>query len=139
MPKQTQDQPQATFIFKASWRATALNLKVLAKDEGEALVKAGKALKKMEGVTNRAASFETVVAAIDPDGEVHYFTGKIRGTLLTIPRTKPQPKMPYSPIFLPDGEKLVWAEMTTEHENRISHRGIAFAKLKDFLIEYLGR
>jgi XTP/dITP diphosphohydrolase len=41
--------------------------------------------------------------------------------------------MPYSPLFVPDGEELCWAEMTTEQENRVSHRGKAFRQARAFL------
>lgn len=37
------------FLVKASWRATAILLKIDAKDEEEAMVKAAKKVLKMEG------------------------------------------------------------------------------------------
>ncbi len=55
------------------------------------------------------------------------------GLFIEAPRVKPQPKMPYSPIFMPDGENQVWAEMTVEYENSISHRGKAFRQARVFL------
>ena len=42
--------------------------------------------------------------------------------------------MPYSPIFVPDGDTKTWAEMTTEEENAISHRGRAFKQAREFLL-----
>lgn len=90
-------------------------------------------LKRLEGLSDRSAIFETVVALIKPSGEQVFFVGKVKGSLLEAPRVKPQPKMPYSPLFVPEGENKVWAEMTTEYENKISHRGIAFRKARDFL------
>lgn len=96
-------------------------------------------LEKLDGVAEeeRTATFKTVAVLIAPDGTRHAFEGSVRGVILTAPRTKPQPKMPYSPIFLPDGERMVWAEMTTEHENSVSHRGKAFRKLRSFIEEKL--
>ncbi len=91
-------------------------------------------LDQLQEKINRSALFRTVVAVIDPFGEAHVFDGEVRGTILKQPRTKAQPNMPYSPIFLPDGKERVWAEMTVDEENRISHRGIAFRKAKSFLI-----
>jgi inosine/xanthosine triphosphate pyrophosphatase family protein len=41
--------------------------------------------------------------------------------------------MPYSGIFVPEGQDLVWAEMSTEYENKISHRGKAFRQARGFL------
>lgn len=90
-------------------------------------------LKRLEGAADRSATFETVVSLISPTGEQNFFSGTVTGSLLTAPRTKPRPKMPYSPLFVPDGETLVWAEMSVEHENRISHRGKAFRLARAFL------
>jgi XTP/dITP diphosphohydrolase len=94
-------------------------------------------LKRLEGISNRSATFETAVAIVSPTGEKHLFSGKVRGYILENPRVKPQPKMPYSPIFMPEGEKLVWAEMSVEHENSISHRGKAFRQARAFLEKIL--
>ena len=94
-------------------------------------------LQKLEGALNRSATFVTVVAVVTPEGRSHFFKGEVRGHLLESPRVRPQPKMPYSPIFQPEGEKLVWAEMTVEHENSISHRGKAFRLAKAFLEEQM--
>jgi len=89
-------------------------------------------LKRLEGATERSAIFRTVVAAVSPEGSARFFVGEVPGTLLSAPRVPPQPKMPYSPLFVPDGETQVWAEMSTEHENAISHRGKAFRKALTF-------
>lgn len=90
-------------------------------------------LKRLEGVTDRSAVFRTIVVLISPTGEKHVFSGEVRGDILEAPRLPPQPKMPYSPIFVPTGERLVWAEMAMEYENTISQRGIAFRKARTFL------
>lgn len=90
-------------------------------------------LLKMEGISDRTAYFETVVVLMAPSGANWKFVGRAIGTILTEPRCKPQPKMPYSGIFQPDGYDLVWAQMPTEDENRISHRGIAFRSAIEFL------
>jgi|SRR5271168_3913450 len=91
-------------------------------------------LKRLEGKGNRMAYFETVVALISPQGEEYIFSGRVEGRLDEVPHCKPQPKMPYSAIFMPNGDTRVWAEMTVDEENKISHRGKAFAKVKDFLL-----
>jgi XTP/dITP diphosphohydrolase len=90
-------------------------------------------LKRLEGVTDRSATFETVVVVIAPSGDQYFFSGAVRGKLAEAPRTKPQPKMPYSPLFVPEGYTKAWAEMTVEEENAVSHRGIAFRKVRAFL------
>lgn len=90
-------------------------------------------LKSLEGKTDRSAYFETVVALISPESKQYFFEGKVDGHLLESPKVKPQPKMPYSCIFMPNESDKVWAEMEVEEENKISHRGKAFAKVRYFL------
>jgi XTP/dITP diphosphohydrolase len=95
-------------------------------------------LKRLENAEDRSAVFRTVVVAIDPEGKTYAFTGEVSGRLLEAPGAPAQPKMPYSPLFVPDGETLCWAQMTIEQENAISHRGIAFRKARAFLEEQAG-
>lgn len=90
-------------------------------------------LEKLGGVSDRSATFKTVVALVSPEGKQLFFEGQVEGKILEKPKTKPQPKMPYSPIFQPNGTNLVWAEMNLEQENTISHRGKAFRKARKFL------
>lgn len=80
----------------------------------------------------RMATFKTVAVVVSPEGKKKFFEGSISGIILTEPRMKCQPDMPYSAIFLPDGYDKVWAEMTVEEENFISHRGQAFRQARDF-------
>ncbi len=95
-------------------------------------------LTRMKGIERRDATFRTHVSLISPEGEEFVFDGEAEGVILTEPRCAPQPGLPYSPIFLPKGETKVWAEMETEYENRISHRGLAFAKALAFLMKRSG-
>jgi XTP/dITP diphosphohydrolase len=90
-------------------------------------------LKRMSGEANRKAKFMTVATLIAPDGTQHFFTGEVEGTILLAPRCEPQPKMPYSPLFVPNGFDKSWAEMDVHEENKISHRGKAFRKVVEFL------
>lgn len=90
-------------------------------------------LKRLEGDRDRSATFETVVAVVSPNSNEYFFSGKVRGKLLKAPRAKFQPGMPYSGLFAPEGYNQVWAEMTIEDENKISHRGKAFREAKMFL------
>ncbi len=94
-------------------------------------------LKKLEGVENRAATFKTLATLISPDGVVRTFFGEIRGKLLAEPRGETQPNMPYSSLFVALGQEKVWSEMSVEEENAISHRGKAFAQVRDFLLTVL--
>jgi XTP/dITP diphosphohydrolase len=94
-------------------------------------------LEKMRGIEDRRATFRTVATLISPDGEVKTFTGEVKGQLLPEPRTAFQPNMPYSSLFFPNGQDKVWAEMTPEEENKVSHRGKAFAQVRDYLLSVL--
>ncbi len=93
-------------------------------------------LKQLEGISDRSATFETVVAVISPQGDHRFFSGKVCGKLLEAPRGSAQPKMPYAPIFIPNENDLTWAEMTIEQENKISHRGKAFRQAREFLEKF---
>ena len=90
-------------------------------------------LEKMAGVIDRTATFKAVAVAISPSGEEFIFVGELRGSLLEAPRVTPLPQMPYGCLFVPTGETRSLAEMNVEEENKVSHRGIAFAKLRAFL------
>jgi XTP/dITP diphosphohydrolase len=91
-------------------------------------------LKRLEGVADRSATFKTVVAVVAPDLSERFFVGEVGGRILDLARGPAQPKMPYSPLFVPNGYDKCWSEMTVEEENRISHRGIAFTKAKEALL-----
>lgn len=90
-------------------------------------------LRELNDKADRSAYFRTVAVLIAPDGKVHMFEGKMNGRILHTEKVPMQPKMPYSGIFVPDSSDRVWAEYSVEEENRISHRGQAFANLLDFL------
>jgi XTP/dITP diphosphohydrolase len=94
-------------------------------------------LQKLEGVEDRRAVFKIVATLISPTGERKTFEGETPGTLLKNPRVPPTPGFPYSPIFVPDGQPKSFAEMTTEEANAVSHRGIAFRKMRDYLLSLL--
>ena len=96
-------------------------------------------LHRMRNHTNRRAVFRTVVVLVHPDGKERCFAGHMHGTLLTAPRVEPQPKMPFSPLFVPHGYTQSWAEMSVEDENKISHRGQAFRAVREYLEAYLER
>jgi XTP/dITP diphosphohydrolase len=91
-------------------------------------------LRRLENVTDRRATFRTAVAVIGADAKPWFFLGEASGKILEVPRVPPPPSMPYSGIFLPDGEDRVWAEMSFQEQNRLSHRGKAFAKARDFVM-----
>jgi XTP/dITP diphosphohydrolase len=90
-------------------------------------------IQRMEGAEDRSAVFRAFVVVLTPENKKHVFEGEVHGTLLEEPNSEPQAKMPYSGLFVPDGETLAWSEMTIEKENEISHRGKVFRKVKAYL------
>ena len=84
----------------------------------------------------RTGAFRTYAVLVSPLGNSMTFVGEVRGRILEAPRVPCQPKMPYSAIFVPDGQPKVWAEMSTDEENAISHRGQAFRKVRAFIEQH---
>jgi XTP/dITP diphosphohydrolase len=91
-----------------------------------------KVLMLMQGKENRKARFRTVIALII-DKKEYLFEGTIEGSILNKPRGSEG--FGYDPIFLPDGKTESFAEMPLSEKNTISHRAVAFNKLKQFLSE----
>jgi XTP/dITP diphosphohydrolase len=92
-----------------------------------------KLLKQLEGMSERGATFKTVIALII-NGQQYTFEGVVEGTILS--RKKGTGGFGYDPVFLPDGYKKTFAEMSLKEKNRISHRSRAVLKLADFLKNY---
>jgi XTP/dITP diphosphohydrolase len=82
---------------------------------------------------NRKARFRTVIALILEKKE-YLFEGIVNGTI--IKEKRGIEGFGYDPIFLPDGKTCTFAEMELSEKNTISHRALAFEKLKKFLVNY---
>lgn len=89
-------------------------------------------LKKLDGISNRRAKFVTVISLII-DGVESFFEGELCGEIIT--EKKGNKGFGYDPIFMPDGYSITLAEMDMNEKNKISHRAIAFNKLKNYLLE----
>lgn len=89
-----------------------------------------KLLSGMEGIEDRTAAFETVIALI-LGGKEFLFRGKAEGRIALAPDGAGG--FGYDPIFIPDETGVSFASMTAEDKNRISHRGRATASLLEFL------
>lgn len=91
-----------------------------------------KLLSQLEKREDRTARFKTVIA-LNLKGHENLFTGICEGSILIERRgTK---GFGYDPVFLPKGYELSFAEMELSEKSKISHRGIAFREL----IEYLSK
>ena len=89
-----------------------------------------KVLEKMKNESNRNARFRCVISLI-LDGEERQFEGIVEGKILT--EKHGDAGFGYDPIFMPDGFKQSFAEMSADDKNHISHRGRAVTKLVDYL------
>jgi XTP/dITP diphosphohydrolase len=103
-------------FFGADASATERNTKLLA---------------LLEGVTARGARFVCVTALAWPDGRVELFDGEVRGEIALAPRG--EQGFGYDPLFIIAGDGRTMAELAAHDKHRISHRGLAVAKLRAFL------
>ncbi len=87
-------------------------------------------LRKLEGKPQRKAQFRTAICLI-LDNEEYLFEGIVEGEIAT--ERSGQKGFGYDPIFIPEGQKRSFAEMSSEEKNAISHRGRAFQKMIEFL------
>ena len=84
-----------------------------------------------DGEVDRRASFVCVLSLAWPDGHVESFEGVVRGQLVWPPRG--DKGFGYDPIFVPEGETETFGEMPTEKKLPLTHRALAFGKLKTYL------
>lgn len=87
-------------------------------------------LEKLKTKDNRKARFKTVVALII-DKEEFTFEGIVNGKI-AFEKTGID-GFGYDPIFLPEDQKISFAEMGSAEKNKISHRGRAVRKLIEWL------
>jgi XTP/dITP diphosphohydrolase len=149
-----EDEPliEGNALFKARYVHNATGLNVFADDTGleiEALngqpgvhsarfageskdssANIAKVLTMLKGIENRKARFRTVIALIFENKE-YLFEGIASGII--IDEKRGDEGFGYDPVFIPDGKKLTFAQMTMTEKNKISHRATAFEKLKEFL------
>ncbi len=79
---------------------------------------------------NRRARFRTIIALIF-NGAEYLFEGIVNGTIINDRRGREG--FGYDPVFIPDGYDVTFAGMTLQEKNKISHRAMAFEKLRVFL------
>jgi len=89
-----------------------------------------KLLYKLQGISNRRASFRTVISLILADKE-YLFEGICEGEI--IKEQKGVEGFGYDPVFIPAGAGASFAEMSMEEKTKYSHRQKAMTKLIHFL------
>ncbi len=154
------DETEATFegnaLLKARAAAKASGLIALADDSGLSVAAldgapgiysarwggpekdfAG-AMKKVEqrleevGAEDFSAWFTCALAVAWPDGPAVVVEGRVDGTLVFPGRG--DRGHGYDPIFVADGHQITFGEMDPIAKDQISHRALAFAKLKAALL-----
>lgn len=88
-----------------------------------------KLLYELKNKTKRQATFKTVLCYIDTDK--HYFEGQVKGTIGYEPRG--QNGFGYDPLFIPQGYRSTFAELSQEIKNSLSHRAIAIKAFLQFI------
>ncbi len=88
-----------------------------------------KLLSAMEGVSDRRAAFECVIAIAVPRGPALIYSGRCEGEIARGRTGKNG--FGYDPVFFYQPLGKTFGEMSQEEKNRVSHRGKAMAKLLD--------
>jgi len=98
---------------------------------------------KANGATapeQRRGAFISALCLAWPDGEATTFEGRVDGTIIWPPRG--DKGFGYDPIFLPDGFRRTFGEMSSEEKHGLpprgqglSHRARAFLKLAESCLE----
>ncbi len=87
-------------------------------------------LKLMCGTEERDAEFRSVIALVE-EKEVLLFIGKCMGEITY--EARGSGGFGFDPIFVPQGQRRTFAEMSTTEKNAHSHRGRAVEKLIEHL------
>jgi XTP/dITP diphosphohydrolase len=111
-------------IYSARWAGPSKDFRAAMQKVEDGLA----AETTSEGEVDRRASFVSVLSLAWPDGRVESFEGIVRGQLVWPPRG--ENGFGYDPIFVPEGETETFGEMDPARKHAISHRAVAFAKLK---------
>lgn len=97
-----------------------------------------KAMEKVErelveiNAQDRSAKFVSCLAVAWPDGAEVTFRGEVHGTLTWPPRG--EMGFGYDPVFVPVGHDVTFAELEPAQKHAMSHRAVAFEKLKAALL-----
>jgi len=114
-------------VYSARWAGPAKDFRLAMQKIEDGL----QAETNGDGEVDRRASFVCVLSLAWPDGHVESFEGIVRGQLVWPPRG--ERGFGYDPIFVPEGQTETFGEMPTERKLPLTHRALAFAKLKAFL------
>ena len=97
-------------------------------EDASATERNAKLLALLDGVQDRSARFVCVTALASPEGHVELFEGEVHGEIAEAPRG--EAGFGYDPVFVIAGDGRTMAELSSEEKHRVSHRGLAGAKLR---------
>ncbi len=87
---------------------------------------------RSSGSSSRAARFKCAIAFASGDGSLYAETeGVVIGSVAENPRG--EGGFGYDPIFIPQGSKRTFSEMTSSEKGQISHRGRALLQIIPYL------
>lgn len=87
--------------------------------------------KILDPFPSRQAVAQTIIAFADKNGGVHIFDGQVKGTISKVP--KGERGFGWDFVFIPEGEKRTFAQMSAEKKNKISSRALALKKFRSWL------
>ncbi len=90
-----------------------------------------KALKLMEGKTDRSAEFRTAVALSAPDGIISLQLGVVKGSIST--QEIGDKGFGYDAVFIVESLNRTYAELSDNEKNEISHRALALKAMLPIL------
>lgn len=90
-------------------------------------------LKKLQGLpyNKRTATFVCVITLVYPDGRVIQAKGECKGHISY--EEKGTGGFGYDSVFIPQGRRRTFAQMSQSYKNEHGHRGLALQKLRELL------
>lgn len=89
-----------------------------------------KLLKNLQEKEDRSARFKTTIA-LNLNNKQHFFEGIVEGKITS--ERKGEKGFGYDPIFMPNGHKKTFAELSLSIKNEIGHRGKAIKELVNYI------
>lgn len=115
-------------VYTARWyKLTNEEMKELTNERDIFAANRTKALRMLDGKSERGAQFRTVITLIKANGERLAVSGIVRGRIAE--EEYGEGGFGYDPIFIPEGYDKTFGELPTEIKNSISHRARALAAL----------
>ncbi|MDX1610760.1 MAG: non-canonical purine NTP pyrophosphatase, partial [Candidatus Thermoplasmatota archaeon] len=87
-------------------------------------------LELLEGREDRGAHFQAVIGYHDGEQD-RFFSGRIDGTISR--EARGEHGFGFDPVFVPEGHKRTFAEMSVAEKGELSHRARALAAFTDHL------